>query len=101
MSPLKTLRNLQRQDRLCRKKVHGLQTGLQIQFYLNSKNILERKICVNNLEVNITVVPAPLVYTLFYEFHNCKGHQGSARMFNMLKQNFLVERHETRYEEPH
>ena len=31
-------------------------------------------------------MPAPLLYTLLYEFHNCKGHQGSTRTFNIFKQ---------------
>ena len=85
---VKMLQNLQKQDRFCRKKVCELHTGLQNQFYLNSENILKRKILVNNLEVNAIVMPAPLIYTLLYEFHNCKGHQGSTRMFSMLKQKF-------------
>ena len=40
---------------------------------------------VNNLEVNTIVIPTLLIYTLLYVFHNCKGHQGLARTFNMLK----------------
>ena len=79
------LQNLQKQDRFCRKKVCELHTGLKNHFYLNSKNVLKQKIIVNNLEVNAIVVPALLIYTPLYEFHNCKGHQGSARTFNMLK----------------
>ena len=43
---------------------------------------------VNNLEVNVIVLIIPLIYTLLHEFHNCKGHQGLATMFNMLKQKF-------------
>ena len=39
----KMLQNLQKQDRFCRKKACELQTGLQNQFYLNSKNISKRK----------------------------------------------------------
>ena len=81
----KMLQKLQKQDRYCRKNVCELQTGLQHQFYLNSENILKRKILVNNLKVNAIVVPVPLIYTLLYEFHNCKGPQGSSRRFNMLK----------------
>ena len=84
----RTHQNLEKQDMLCRKKVRELHTGLQNQFYLNSKNILKRKIIVNSLEISAIVMPAPVVYTLLYEFHNCKGHQGSARTFNMLKQKF-------------
>ena len=61
---------------------------MQNQFYLDNENILKRKVNVNNLEVNAIVIPAPLIYTLLYEFHNFKGYQGSARMFNMLKQKF-------------
>ena len=30
----------------------------------------------------------PLIYTLLHEFHNCKGHQGLARMFNLIKRKF-------------
>ena len=82
------LQNLQKQDRFCKKKVHELHTGLKNQFYLNSKSILKRKIIINNLEINAIVVSDPLVYSQLYEFHNCKGHQGSARMINMLKQKF-------------
>ena len=81
----KMLQNLQKQDRFCRKKVHKLHTGLQNQFYLNNKICLKRKILVNNLEINAIVMPAPLVYILFFEFYKCKGHQGSAGTFNMLK----------------
>ena len=33
-------------------------------------------------------MPAPIVYTLLYDFHTCKGHQGSARSINMLKWKF-------------
>ena len=85
---IRTLWNLQKQDSSCRKKVCELCTGLQNQFYLNSENILKRKIIVNNLEINAIVMPGPLVYILLYEFHNCKGHQGSARMFKMPKWKF-------------
>ena len=43
---------------------------------------------VDNLEVNAIVIPTPLIYTLLHAFHNCKGHQGSARTFNMPKRRF-------------
>ena len=56
--------------------------------YLNNENILKKKIIINHLEVNTAVIPTPFVYTLLHEFHNCKGHQGSARIFNMLKHKF-------------
>ena len=39
------------------------------------------------------VILAPIIYTLLYEVHNCKGHQRSARTFNILKHTLLVERH--------
>ena len=84
----KTLRKLQKQDRFCKKKVHEIKTGTHNEFYLNSKNILKRKVIVNNLEVNAIVIPTPLTYTLLHEFHKCKGHQGSARTFSMLKHKF-------------
>ena len=79
------LQNLQKQDKFYKKKVCKLHTGLKNHFYLNSNNILKQKCIVNNLEVNAIVITTPLIYTLLHEFHNCKGHQGYARMFNMLK----------------
>ena len=85
---IKTLQRLQKQDKVCKKKVHELKTGTHNAFYLNSENILKRKVIVNNLEVNTIIVPTPLIYTLLHEFHNCKGHQESARTFNMLKHKF-------------
>ena len=57
-------------------------------FYLNSENILKRKIVVNHLEVNTTVIPTPVIYTPLHEYHNCKGHQGPARTLDMLKHKF-------------
>ena len=38
--------------------------------------------------MTVIVIPTPLIYTLLHEFHNCKGHQGSDRMFNLLKRKF-------------
>ena len=84
----KTLRRLQKQDEFCKKKVHEIKKGTHDEFYLNSENILKRKIIVNNLKVNAIVIPTPLTYTLLHEFHNCKGHQGSTRTFNMQKHKF-------------
>ena len=84
----KTLRRLQKQDTYCKRKVHELKTGTHNEFYLNNENILKRKITVNNQKVSIIVIPTPLIYTLLHEFHNCKGHQGSARTFNLLKHKF-------------
>ena len=49
---------------------------------------LNCKIIVNNLEVNATVVPSALTYTLMHEFHTCRGHQGCAQTFNLLKKKF-------------
>ena len=57
-------------------------------FYLNNDSVLKENIIVNNLEITTIVVPTPLIYTLLYEFHNCKGHQGSIRMFILLKGQF-------------
>ena len=75
---------------ILQKKVHELKTGTPDEFYLNSENIFKRKMIVNKLEVNTIVIPSPLTYTLLHEFHNCKGHQGSARTFNMLKHKFWL-----------
>ena len=83
-----TLKRLQKQDKFCKTKVCRIKTGTHNEFYLNSKNILKMKIIVSNLRVNVIVIPTPLTYTLLHEFHNCNGHQGSARTFNMLKCNF-------------
>ena len=85
----KTLKRLQKQDKFCKRKVHEIKTGMSDDFYLNSENILKRKIVVNHLEVNTTVIPTPLIYTLLHEYHNCKGHQGLARTLNMLKHKFV------------
>ena len=67
------------------KKVLELKTGTQDQFYLNNNNILKRKVVINNLEVTAIVIQTPLIHTLLHKYHNCKGHQGSAKTFNMLK----------------
>ena len=71
--------------RFCKKKVHELKTGIHDEFYLNSENILKKKPIVNNLKVSTIVIPTHQIYTLLHEFHNCKGHQGGARTFNILK----------------
>ena len=84
---------MQKQDTFCKKKVHEIKTSTPNEFYLNSENILKRKIIVNNLYVNVIVIPTPLTYTILQEFHNCKGHQGSARTFNMLKHKFWWKLH--------
>ena len=84
----KTLRRLQKQNKVCQKKVHEIKTGIPDEFYLNSENILKSKIIVNNLDINTIVIPTPLTYTLLHKFHNCKGHQGSSITFNMLKHKF-------------
>ena len=84
----KTLKRLQKQDKFCKRKVHEITTGTSNDFCLNSENILKRIIVVNHLEVNTTVISTPIIYTLLHEYHNCKGHQGSARTFNMLKHEF-------------
>ena len=81
----KTLRRLLKQDKFCKKKVYEIQTCTHDELYLNSENILKREVIVNNLEVNAIIIPTPLTYTLLHKFHNCKGCQGSARTFNMLK----------------
>ena len=83
-----TLRNLQKQDKFCKNKVHELHANVNDKFYLNNDSTLKCKIIVNNLEVNTTVVPSALTYTLMHEFHNCRGHQGCARTFNFLKRKF-------------
>ena len=95
------LQNLQKQEKFCKNKVHELHTGLKSHFYLNSKYVLKRKLIVNNLKVNIIVVPTALIYTLLHDFHNCKGHQGSTRTFNMLKQKFWWKDMRIRHKKPH
>ena len=34
------------------------------------------------------IVPSAVTYTLMHEFHNCRGHQGCTRTFNLLKRKF-------------
>ena len=94
------LQNLQKQDKFCRKKVCELLTGLKNHFYLYSKNILKRKIIVNTLEINAIVVPASLIYTLLYEFHNWKVIKGQPE-HQHAETKILVERHEVRCKKPH
>ena len=81
------LQNLQKQNNFCKNEVHTLHAGMKDHFYLNNNSIL-KKIIVNNLEITTIVIPIPLIYTPLHEFHNCKGHQGSARTFNLLKKKF-------------
>ena len=82
------MRNLQKQDKFCKNRVCELHTNIGDKFFLNNESILKCKIIVNNLEVNTTVVPSALTYTLMHEFHNYRGHQGYARIFNLLKIKF-------------
>ena len=83
-----TLMNLQKQDKFCNNRVCEIHTNIKDKFYLNNESILKHKIIVNNHEVNTTVVPSALTYTLMHEFHNCRGHQGCARTFSLLKSKF-------------
>ena len=82
------LRNLQKQDKFCKNRVCELHANINDKFYLNNDSILKHKIIVNNLEVNATVVPSTLTYTLMHKFHNCRGHQGCTKTFNSLKRKF-------------
>ena len=83
-----TLCNLQKQDIFCKNKVCELHANIDDRFYLNTDSILKHKVIINNLEVNTTVIPSTLMHTLMQEFHNCRGHQGCARMLNFLKRKF-------------
>ena len=83
-----TLCTLQKQDRFCKNKVCELHSGIHSNFYLNNDSILKQSVTIHNLEVHMTVVPLVLTKTLIHEFHNCKGHQGSARTRNVFKRRF-------------
>ena len=83
-----TLQNLQKQDKFCKNKVCELHANIDDMFYLNTNSILKQKVIIHNLEVNTTVIPSILTYTLIHEFHNCRGHQGCARTFNLLRRKF-------------
>ena len=85
------LQNLQKQDKFCKNKVCKLHTNINDMFYLNTNDILKGKVIINNLEVNATVIPFALTDTLIHKFHNCRGHQGCTRMFNLLKRKFWWE----------
>ena len=80
--------NLQKQDKFHKNKVHELHANIDDRFYLNTDSILKWKVIINSLEVNTTVIPSALTHTLLHEFHNCRGHQGCARTFNLLKRKF-------------
>ena len=59
-----TLCNLQKQDKFCKNKVHELYANIDDRFYLNTDSILKRKVIINNLQVNTTVIPSALTHTL-------------------------------------
>ena len=82
--------NLQKQDKFGKNKVGKLHANIDDRFYLNTDSILKQNIIINNLEVNTTVIPSALTHTLLHEFHNCRGHQGCTKTFNLLKE-VLVE----------
>ena len=77
-----------KQDKFCKNKVCELQTNIDDMFYLNTDSFLKWKVIINNLEVNTTVIPSALTYTLMHEFHYCRVHQGCTRMLNLLKRKF-------------
>ena len=83
-----TLCNLQKQDMFCKNKVCKLHANIDDRFYFNTDSNLKWKVIINNLEVNTTVIPSTLTYTLVHEFHNCRGHQGCTRTLNILKRKF-------------
>ena len=91
-----TLRNLQKQDKFCKNRVCELHANINDKLYFNNDSILKCKIIVNNLEVNTTVVPSALTYTLMHEFHNCRGHQGCTWNIQLTKKKVLVERYKKR-----
>ena len=82
------LQNLQKPDKFCKNEVCELHAGIKGNFYLNNNNILKQKVIVDNLEANAMVIPTPLMFMLLHDFHNCRDHQGCARMFNLLKRKF-------------
>ena len=86
-----TLCNLQKQDKFCKNKVWELHANIDNMFYLNTNSILKWKVVINNLEVHTTVILLALTCTLLHKFHNCRGHQGSARTLNSLKRKFWWE----------
>ena len=83
-----TLCTLQKQDIFCRSKACELHSGIDNRFYLYTDSILECTLIINNLEVSRTVVPLALTNTLIHKFHNCRGHQGCARILNAIKRKF-------------
>ena len=83
-----TLWMLQKQDKFCKNKTCELHLGDKSSFYFNHEGILKHTLVINNLELNVIVIPLTLTNTLLNEFHNCRGHQGCARTLNTLKRNF-------------
>ena len=83
-----TLQTLQKQDKFCKKKACELHSGANDSFYLNTEGILKHTLVINNLEISTIVVPLTLTNTLLHEFHDCRGHQGCARILNTLKRKF-------------
>ena len=65
-----------------------LQTGLQNQFYLNSENILKRKILVNNLEIvneHTLLVKSPDSKTRQININDAKPVSATAATDNALQ----------------
>ena len=84
-----TLRRLQKQDKFCKKKVHEIKTGTPNEFYCQQWKYIKKENNCKQPRSQCHCHPKPCWPTLcFHEFHNCKGHQGSARTFNMPKHKF-------------
>ena len=71
-----------------KNKAHKIHLGVKSTFYLGNDGILKWTISINNIEVCTVVIPIAMTDTLIYEFHNCRGHQGSARTLNTLRRRF-------------
>ena len=83
-----TLCSLQKQNKFCKHKACQIHLGVKSTFYLANDSILKQTILIKNIEVCTMVIPIAMTDTLIYKFHNCRGHQGSARTLNALRRRF-------------
>ena len=50
--------------------------------------ILQKHQYIHGLQHDVAIAPHSLVLTILYEFHDCKGHQGTICMFEVLQRSY-------------
>ena len=52
---------------------------------ISTDGILQKQQYICGLKIDITMAPYSIVPVILYEFHNCKGHQGTIHMFEAIR----------------